>query len=353
MEANQLHRRHAQHPIAWFNDLNNRGVLELDPPFQRRSVWNQSFKDYFIDSVLLRYPAPALFLYEEIAEDGTTRYDVVDGKQRLTAIFEFVGGVFPVSEASPAEALRGLYFTELPAERKATFWTYELAVEFLPTTDELTLTDVFDRLNKNVSRLTRQELRHARYSGPFITAAEDLTDWMHGTLGGDVPRFTPTSRKQMKDVEVVTQLLLLIENGPQTLSQDDLDVATSDRDTEWPREQEVVAEFRRVVDAVASMLAVSRAPAEWNHRLRNQADFYSFVGAVLGLSRRQLLPADPTGVMAALDDFMESVNTEAHREADETVNRYYQAIRSNSNGATERRARIAVVEGILAPPVAA
>ena len=37
----------------------------MDPPYQRRSVWNQSFKDYFVDTVLLGLPAPAIFLFEE------------------------------------------------------------------------------------------------------------------------------------------------------------------------------------------------------------------------------------------------------------------------------------------------
>jgi uncharacterized protein with ParB-like and HNH nuclease domain len=83
-------RRHNQQTIAWFNDLNKRGLLDLDPPYQRRSVWNQSYKDAFIDTILIQYPSPAIFLYQEISPDGETKLHVVDGKQRLTAIFEFV-----------------------------------------------------------------------------------------------------------------------------------------------------------------------------------------------------------------------------------------------------------------------
>ena len=33
-----------------FNDLRQRSALDLDPPYQRRSVWNQTFKNYFIDA---------------------------------------------------------------------------------------------------------------------------------------------------------------------------------------------------------------------------------------------------------------------------------------------------------------
>ena len=49
-------RRHNQQTIAWFNDLNKRGLLDLDPPYQRRSVWNQAYKDAFIDTILIQYP---------------------------------------------------------------------------------------------------------------------------------------------------------------------------------------------------------------------------------------------------------------------------------------------------------
>jgi Protein of unknown function DUF262 len=91
-------RRQTTQTIAWFWDLYRRGLLELDPPYQRRSVWTQAYKDYFIDTILLGYPAPAVFLFEDISEDGITRYSVVDGQQRLTTIFQFLGSQYPVSD---------------------------------------------------------------------------------------------------------------------------------------------------------------------------------------------------------------------------------------------------------------
>jgi hypothetical protein len=60
-----MNRRQNFQTIAWFNDLYNRELLDLDPPYQRRSVWTQTFRDYFIETLLLDYPAPTIFLYEE------------------------------------------------------------------------------------------------------------------------------------------------------------------------------------------------------------------------------------------------------------------------------------------------
>lgn len=158
-------RRQTTQSIAWFWDLYKRDLLELDPPYQRRSVWSQSYKDYFIDTILLDYPAPAGFLFEDIDEDGVAQYSVVDGKQRLSTVFDFLGGEFPVSDAASMTRLRGLAFVDLPPEVKRSFYGYQFAIEFLPSTDEGTLSNIFDRINRNVARLTPQELRHARFEG--------------------------------------------------------------------------------------------------------------------------------------------------------------------------------------------
>jgi uncharacterized protein with ParB-like and HNH nuclease domain len=99
---------------------------------------------------------------------------VVDGKQRLTAIFEFVSGAFPVAEDAELTHLRGRYFDQLSNGEKTLFWTYEFRVEYLPTNEEGLINKIFQRINKNTAKLTPQELRHARFYGPFITAAEDL-----------------------------------------------------------------------------------------------------------------------------------------------------------------------------------
>jgi Protein of unknown function DUF262 len=111
-------RRQNFQTISWFNDLHKRHLLDLDPPYQRRSVWNQAYKNDFIDTILRQFPAPAIFLFEEISADGASKYYVVDGKQRLTAIFEFASGSFPVAEDAELTHLRGKYFDQLSTMRK-------------------------------------------------------------------------------------------------------------------------------------------------------------------------------------------------------------------------------------------
>lgn len=337
-------RRQTTQSVAWFWDLYKRELLDLDPPYQRRSVWSQTYKDYFIDTILLDYPAPAVFLYEDIDEDGVAQYSVVDGKQRLSTIFEFLNNEFPVSDAASVTRLRGLPFVDLPPETKRRFYGYQFAIEFLPTTDEGTLSNIFDRINRNVARLTPQELRHARFSGAFATRTEELTEYLEDALPRDFPRIASASRRQMKDAEFVAQLLLLTERGIETYSQNDLDAAYSYRDEEWEDATRVETEYRGVLQTLGRWS--ERLLGGEGRRLRNQADFYSLYGSVLDLLRRDALGSDDDS-LTRLEAFMIVVNDEDARQDDADAKRYFEAARSASNDVAQRRDRIRILTDVL------
>lgn len=341
-------RRHNQQTIAWFNDLRKRGLLDLDPPYQRRSVWNQAYKDAFIDTLLLQYPSPAIFLYQEISADGQTSMHVVDGKQRLTSVFDFVDGIFPVSEDAQTTAFRGLYFDQLSSDTKTALWTYEFTVEYLPTNEEGLINSIFERINKNVAKLTRQELRHARYSGKFISAAEQLTDWMSKLLPENFPRFESQSRKQMKDVELTANLLLLQEEGPAGYSQDDLDKAFSDRDINWEFENSVIETFRIVIQQIKELADVPSDPPLTKTRLRNQADFYSLFGSLHDIHRDgSALKVSNEELVRKLLDFVTKVDDPNISPGESLEARYLNAARSNSNDKGQREQRIKIISSVL------
>ncbi len=267
--------------FAWFNDLFKRKVIDLEPPYQRRSVWNQDFKDFYIDTVLNHFPSPAIFLFEEISAEGNSTFAVVDGKQRLTTLFDFVNDRFPVGEKCVITTIRGKYFRELGDEYKKRVWSYTFSVEYLSSSDEAVIDNIFDRINRNVARLTAQELRHAKFSGPFIERCEVFADELFNDdpsyLGG-MPSLKGASKKQMKDVQYVAELLLLVEKGPEHYTQNDLDVEFSKRDIEWDRETEAVAKFRQILDTLKEALRIK--PELRSSRLKNLVDFYSVVGAL-------------------------------------------------------------------------
>jgi len=332
--------------VSWFWDLYNRGRLDLDPSYQRRSVWNQEYKDYFIDTIILGYPAPAVFLHESIDSNGITSYSVVDGKQRLTTIFEFLKNKFPVYEKSENTALREKYFEEFEVSKKKELWSYQFSIEYLPNTEANVLNSIFDRINRNVAKLSRQELRHAKYDGRFIIVAESLTKYMLSNLPDRFPQISASSVRQMKDVEFVSLLLLLLEEGNKAYNQDEIDVAYSNRDSEWEEEIYVKNRFE-VVIKILNQLAYDQTIKV--SRLRNQSDFYTLFGVInhhldSGVNFNE---ATILEYRENLIRFIEMLDNEETREQYKDIDDYYNAARSASRNIKSIKRRYEVLDTFL------
>lgn len=347
-------RRNRQ-TISWFVDLHRRQLLEMDPPYQRRSVWNQRYREDFVETILLGYPAPSIFLHEDIDADGNQSYAVVDGKQRLAAVIDFTANEFPTRDDPSVKLpsdLQGRYFKDLDGDVRRSFFGYEFTIEYVPTTDDVLISEVFDRINRNVARLTRQELRHARYSGLFATAMEDLAGDLEKSLPPAFPRIVEASRRQMKDVEFVAQLALLVERGPTSTGQDELDRVYATRDDEWDDQAVVTDRFRAVLQYVATLISVE-GPDLVSTRLRNQVDFYALFGAVTAQVDAGLpSPDDAANRLRAFVDRVgiddeESEGEHEPEEADAVARRYYEAARSAANDPGQRLTRIRILQQVI------
>lgn len=261
-------------------------------------------------------------------------------------MFEFVRNEFPVSEKAKITKLRGRYFGDLDDPTKTAFWGYQFIVEYLPNVDEQILNAIFDRINRNVAKLTAQELRHARLDGEFISIAERLAEWMDEVLPKDGPRFTAQAKRQMKDVEMVALLLLLIEEGPKGYSQSDLDEAFTARDQSWEEATSVEGTFRSVTSVLQQLFEPSGGLELSNTRLRNQADYYSLFGALSELQTENILPS-VDAMRKRLGAFISRVDDEDLRAEDSEAADYYEAARSASNDRGPRETRIRIVKKVL------
>ena len=66
------------------------GWIKLQPFYQRRRRWDDVRKSKLIESFIMNIPVPPCFLYEsELA-----RYEVMDGQQRISAIWDFYDNRF-------------------------------------------------------------------------------------------------------------------------------------------------------------------------------------------------------------------------------------------------------------------
>lgn len=227
-------------------------------------------------------------------------------------------------EKATIERFRGKYFKDLDTEVRQDFWKYQFAIEYIPSSDEKIIGNIFDRINRNVIKLTLQELRHAKFNGDFITTVEELTSWMFDYLGGSFPMIDRKAKKQMKDVEMVAQLLLFLEEGVRGYSPEYLDKAFSDRDINWEVKEEIEKEFRNTIKYVKEILDLSQDISLSKTRLKNQADFYSLFGALAELNREnynQLLITKDIG--ERIDDFLKLVgDTELKNQSKDSLTEY-------------------------------
>lgn len=216
MKIKKLERSTTTISIASFHEQNQLKKFNYDPPYQRRSVWSDEKQSYFIDSILRNFPIPPIFLHRKINVDtGKTHFDVIDGKQRLTAIARFIGNEIPAANeygsAEDGDILDGVYFKNLSSDEKmsefkTSFWKYDLPVEYVDPTDAGLIEDVFDRLNRNGEPLTGQELRNAQYHATgIIKAVDELLQ--HPYLKD---RLKVTDLARMEDKEFCSECLLSV-----------------------------------------------------------------------------------------------------------------------------------------------
>ncbi len=218
-----MDRRPTTQDISWLLDLDKNGQLDLDPPYQRRSVWTANDRRFFLDTIFRNFPSPAIFLHKHISEAGAVKYYVVDGKQRLETILRFSKSKIRIAADYGDIRLNNKRFCDISDnfEMKARFWNYQLPVEMIDFKDAELVKDVFDRLNRNSRKLTGQELRHAKFDGWLITKAEaeaELEVW--SSLGVA----TRARAKRMMDVQFISELIAaVIHQHPSGFSQEDLD----------------------------------------------------------------------------------------------------------------------------------
>lgn len=192
-----------------FNRIKD-GRIDLQPDFQRDLVWNLQKKQSLIDTILREWQFPPVFLV--VPKDGEY-LEVLDGQQRLNAIYEFMEDKFPVSgKVEPIDstilALDALRYSQLPKDVQWRFERYSLRVCELYDYREEEPYELFFRLNQG-SVLTPAEKRNTLY-GPVREQVRELVHRMNShKLSAERIGFN-NSRLAYQDV--VSRLLYALQN---------------------------------------------------------------------------------------------------------------------------------------------
>ncbi|WOX11223.1 DUF262 domain-containing protein [Streptomyces sp. N50] len=192
--------------VAEFRSLDKSGELILQPEYQRQAVWPERAKVSLMETILLGYPIPEIYLSYETSPEGEQTASVVDGQQRLTSLLEFLNNKFPL-EGLEDEALRekfeGKLFKELPDAVRQEFFQYRFPIRRLSNLADEFVRAVFARVNRVNMVLTEQELRNALLPGPFNDFLKDCAAHQISTKSGI---FSGERRKRGGDLEFYAEV---------------------------------------------------------------------------------------------------------------------------------------------------
>lgn len=330
--------------VAWFKQAHERKELEMKPPFQRNPVWVTRQKSYLIDTILNKYPIPEIYMQEVTDENGNARYIIIDGQQRIRSIIDFMSGNFPLDEKESPE-FNGAYFDDLTPEQKKEFFKYNFVVRVLPDINEVELRAIFQRLNKNVVALNKQELRQATYSGTFIKLMNNISD---KEVFGKIGLFTPNDVRRMLDVEYLSELTIAFLNGQQN-KKDKLDTYYQIYEESFDDEGFVKDTYDCVLGEIIKILP-DIAQTRWSKK----TDFYTLFSVFASHKDNLPLSKDKrTDAGVKLREFGNSINDRIKAKASEedksyspTVNGYASGMRATTD-LSSRRARFKALDDEL------
>jgi hypothetical protein len=196
----------------------NKGTIKLDPDYQRRHRWSEETSSSLIESLILNIPIPLIYLSQDIdvdseADEKESRYSVIDGQQRLTAIVDFFSNKYTLTGLDALKELEGTYYKDLPPflVRRLEERTIK-CLRIDSTVDEQVKYDIFERLNSGSVKLEAQELRNAVSRGPFNILIKELAMDKNFRILLQVDLEKPDSSrkvKKMEDAELVLRFFAL------------------------------------------------------------------------------------------------------------------------------------------------
>jgi hypothetical protein len=178
--------------------------------FQRSFVWTKPQMDRFIESLLLGYPVPGIFLVRQ----KDNRYLVLDGQQRLRTLEHFFDGLHDGREftlSNVATQFKALTYKSLPEDLRRqldnTFFQATIVATDESSQSLEAIYQIFERVNSGGTQLTPHEIRVALFAGPFIDFTERLNRgaaW-RALYGKKSPR--------LRDQELVLRIVALADDA--------------------------------------------------------------------------------------------------------------------------------------------
>jgi 5-methylcytosine-specific restriction endonuclease McrA len=338
--------------------------LNLNPAFQRKSVWEISDRKKFVKTVLEGMPCPTVFLFKrwDKRKKGYI-YDVIDGKQRLETIFMFCRKLSPEKiQVTPERKrklkdwIKNLNFSKLTIVQQKNFSDFHIPVGYIELKDEegsdqgiADIIEAFVRINTQGRPLSNQERRNAEYiDKPVLKLAKELSRKFN-----DLFYMSSDQKGRMKDTEITLELLISINKNEILNKKSAIDKAVGEEISN--KELKTAKKRFLKISKILKSLDLGK-----NTRfMRKTSDFYSLFIAIMELERAGFIfQRNYSKAKKELSEFSSRIAkiTDAHQNkefgylrkiTDSVFYKYWSTTQRNTDSKEYRKTRCEILRQIL------
>ena len=320
----------------------SRHEIIVNRKYQRSDkVWPPAAKSFLIETILLNYPIPKLFLFQKTDLTSRKTYkEIVDGQQRSQAVLAFYNDKLRLSRSCEIAEAAGKLYSELDEESQQTFLDYSLSVDLLASATAFDIREAFRRINAYTVPLNPEEKRHAIYQGAFKWFIHKLSTEYDQSLI-DIGVFTEKPLIRMADTKLFAELIHAFLYGITKTSAKNLDRLYKSYDSDCPKQQEIEKRISNTIDFILSIEEIHQSA------LMKPYNFYSltlsishmkFPAAPLISLYQPPIPyaCDRNYAVANLTNLIDVLDSDSF---DDKFKAFVAATSSDTNGAQNRQTR--------------
>ena len=310
------------------------GLLIPRPEFQRRLVWTNRHKESFINTVLMGYPFPEIYVAADNIDSvtGESTEMLVDGQQRITTLSQYFSGSNDLKyrDITP--------YTNLSESEKMDFLEYEVVIRDLGSKTIPDIIEVFERINSTQYALNAMEIHNARFDGEFKKFTEKLAK---DKFFSDNNVFSANDIRRMGDLVFCLSISISILSGYFHRS-NELEKFLEKYNDEFPHATELRTNFSRVFDLLANCEFDSKS------RVWGKADLLTLIVEVYFAINKTGVKLEADRLASMLKTFYRYVDSVSDYEQEsKEVATYHKASLQASNDRSNRIRRAEIISNII------